>query len=207
MSIEINIHIPDEDIGLGTEALAKRLAVFGYTFGVKAMPIIGGNANPEPRFAPESELPQAAQDAKVYTTPGEQPKEPAKRGRRPRTEDKPQISTTPESRAEPEAVVDDEETAQQDAADEAAEVEAAREPEKALTVEDVKKAVGLYVGKFGMAETQEDGPKIFVKALGNPPAGSDIWKMSLLANADQATLSTAVKAWEAAAARSERFGA
>jgi hypothetical protein len=196
MSIQINIHIPDEDIGLGTEALAKRLAVFGYS----ANRVIGK--------MPELAMPYAGdQPAEASNKePIEQPKEPAKRGRPKKTEDKPQISTTPENRVEPEAVVDDEETAQQDAADEAAEVEAAREPEKALTVEDVKKAVGLYVGKFGMAETQEDGPKIFVQALGNPPAGSDIWKMSLLANADQATLAKAVTAWEAAAARSERFG-
>lgn len=115
----------------------------------------------------------------------------------------PAISTNPEDRKPPE---DDEATQEQDAADEKAEVEAAREPEKPLTVEDVKAAVGLYVNKHGMPATQEDGPKIFVEALGKPPAGEAFWKMSLLADATQKQLAKAIETWTEAAGSDKRFG-
>lgn len=76
--------------------------------------------------------------------------------------------------------VDDEATANQDAEDEAAEVAATRTAP--VTIDDVKETVNKYVEKFGLPATQEDGPKIFVEALGNPPAGEAFWKFSILPN-------------------------
>ena len=212
MSIQINIHIPDEDIGLGTAALAKRLAVFGYKAAVIVAPepelTLNVPAGKTVVLTPVGNSISIDGDGatEIVSAAAEQPKEPAKRTRKAK-DDKPQISTTPENRVEPEPVVDDEETAQQDAADEAEEVEAARDPVKPLTVDDVKGAVGAYVAKFGMPATQEDGPKIFVAALGNPPPGSDIWKMSLLEKVSQDDLEAAVKAWRNAADAEKRYGA
>lgn len=107
--------------------------------------------------------------------------------------EEPQIRTDPENRIDPESP----ETVAQDTADEAAEVEAARDPVKPLTLDDVRQAVGEYVKKFGMPATQEDGVKIFVQALGNPPASEPIWKMSILPD-DQDVLGKAVAGWKAA---------
>jgi hypothetical protein len=204
--IEIKITIPHEEASNGPAALAARMAVLGYTQhtptvqawtynGPAVTPIYDG---PEKNTLTDSDLEATAEPAKV---------EPAKRTRKTKADDKPQISTTPENRVEPEAVVDDEETAALDAADEAAEVEATRDPVKVLTVDDVKQAIGLYVAKFAMAATQEDGPAILVSALGAPPAGEDKWKLSLLASVDQQALAKTVQAWEAAAAAEKRFGA
>lgn len=107
--------------------------------------------------------------------------------------DAPQIRTDPENRIDPESA----ETVAQDAADETAEVEAARDPVKPLTLEDVRQAVGEYVKRYGMPATQEDGAKIFVNILGAPPAGEPIWKMSILPD-DQDVLRKAVDGWKAA---------
>lgn len=79
-------------------------------------------------------------------------------------EEKPQISTG-EERVGPE---DDAETVAQDTADEKAEsdaAKAAREPDKKLTLDDVRNALGGYVKKFGMAAVQEDGPKVISLVL------------------------------------------
>lgn len=114
----------------------------------------------------------------------------------------PSISTTPEDRKPPE---DDAETQEQDAADEAAEVEAARPAAAPLTVEDVMGAVGVYVEKFGLPAAQSDGPNIFVSALGTPPNGAEYWKKSLLATATQDQLQKALVAWKTAAAAEQRF--
>jgi hypothetical protein len=124
--------------------------------------------------------------------------EPKKRGRKPKaematTEPEPQIRTDPENRIDPESP----KTSAQDAADEAAEVEAARDPVKPLTLDDVRQAVGEYVKRYGMPATQEDGVNIFVQALGNPPTGEPIWKMSILPD-DQDVLGRAVAGWKAA---------
>lgn len=75
--------------------------------------------------------------------------------------------STGEERVGPE---DDAETVAQDEADEAAETEAAREPEKPLTLDDVRGALGAYVKKYGMAAAQADGPKVIALALKNPAA-------------------------------------
>lgn len=113
------------------------------------------------------------------------------------------ISTDPENRVGPE---DTPEVQEQDAADEAAEVEDNREPEQPLTAEDLKAAMGLYVNKFDIPAAQEDGVNIFVDALGSPPAGNPSWKMSLVAAAGQEALKKAIDAWTKAAAASGRYG-
>lgn len=91
--------------------------------------------------------------------------------------------------------VDPAEVEAQDKADEQAEVEQTRNADKPLTVDDVKAVVNQYVGKYGLPATQEDGPKIFVEALGTPPEGEAYWKMSLLADASQAQLAKTVEIW------------
>lgn len=96
------------------------------------------------------------------------------------------------------------EEAAQDAADEAAEDAANADPEKPLTLDDVKNAVGEYVSKFGMEAAQADGPGLFVDTLGNPPAGEAYWKFSILPT-DQATIAKLIAAWKAAAAAGERY--
>lgn len=103
------------------------------------------------------------------------------------------------------------EEAAQDAADEAAEDEANREPEKSLTLDDVKNAVGLYITKFGEGDfdkgrqiASEDGPGLFVDVLGAPPAGEPFWKFSILPT-DQDKLAAMVKAWSDAAAAGARY--
>jgi len=102
--------------------------------------------------------------------------------------------STGENRVGPE---DDPETEAQDATDEAAEVEATRKA--SATIDDVKAAVQLYVDKFGLKFTQEDGPAIFVEALGKPPAGEAFWKFSILPD-DAEKLAHVVSVWERAAA-------
>lgn len=96
------------------------------------------------------------------------------------------------------------EEAAQDAADEAAEDAANADPEKPLTLDDVKNAVGEYVAKFGMEAAQGDGPGLFVDVLGNPPEGNPYWKFSILPS-DQASIAKLIAAWKAAAAAGERY--
>lgn len=106
---------------------------------------------------------------------------------------------------------EDEATASQDAADEAAEDAANADPEKPLTLDDVKNAVGLYVTRFGEGDFEkgrqiasEDGPGLFVDVLGKPPAGEAFWKFSILPT-DQDKLAAMVKAWTDAASAGERY--
>ena len=65
--------------------------------------------------------------------------------------------------------------------------------------------MGKYVEAHGMPATQEDGPAIFKSALGNPPAGEESWKLSLVAAQGQETLRKAVTAWQDAVASGKRF--
>lgn len=79
-------------------------------------------------------------------------------------EEKAAISTG-EERVGPE---DDPETIAQDEADEKAESDAAtatRGPDKKLTLDDVRNALGAYVKKYGMAAVQADGPKVISLVL------------------------------------------
>lgn len=146
----------------------------------------------------------AAQQAKLNAAmEAEKAAEPTSKKTRGKAKDAaPAISTTPEDRKPPE---DDAETQEQDAADEAAEVEAARPAAAPVTVEDVMGAVGVYVEKFGLPAAQSDGPNIFVSALGTPPNGEAFWKKSLLATATQDQLQKALVAWKTAAAAEQRF--
>lgn len=66
-------------------------------------------------------------------------------------------SSTGEARLGPE---DDAETAALDAADEAAEVEAARDPQNPLTLDDLRKVVGELTAKVGMAVSVKAVPAI-----------------------------------------------
>lgn len=77
-------------------------------------------------------------------------------------EEKAQISTGDE-RIGPEDSAEDQ---AQDAADEKAETESKRDPVNPLTHNDVKNALGLYVKTYGMAATQEDGPKVIALMFG-----------------------------------------
>lgn len=114
------------------------------------------------------------------------------------------ISSDPENRVGPE---DEPETQEQDKADEQAEVEASRDAETPLTGEDVRSAMGLYVKKFGLPATQEDGASIFLDALGTPPKGAEGWKLSVVSEQDQPTLRKAIDAWTAAANADARYAA
>lgn len=87
----------------------------------------------------------------------------------------------------------------QDAIDEAEEVEAARDPVKPLTNDDLKAEMTAYVQRFGIPAVQEDGTKIFRAGLGEPPAGETAWRLSLVGD-DQERLVKAVAAWKAALA-------
>lgn len=207
--IEIKITIPNDEIGDGT-ALSRRLAVLGYTFGVPAVPVIGGDA--APKTATELMITEKstwllgdltrAPEAAVYD---EAKPEPAKkRGRPPKAEPAPEpvaaeptpnISEQPENRVDPDVEA-------QDAADEAAEVAAT--PAKELTAEDLRAVMGRYVNTFGLAEAQADGPKLFADALGTPPDGAEIWSVTL-ASKSQETLAKAIAAWDAAVKAGKRY--
>lgn len=224
MSLRIEVYVPEGIVadGYAGKYLAKALSAVGFERPAENRAVGGTTlAEAEARFAatvPASpNADPVPQDGGVVgdatgdggTQKPEEPKaEPARRGRRSKAEIdaantaeqaaknaaavKPNISTGGE-RVDPE---NPEDTAQ-DAADEAAEVEAARDEKAPLTIDDVKQAVGLYVAAYGMAAVQEDGPKIFVEALGAPPAGEAYWKMSIIPD-DQAVLAQAVAVWRKA---------
>lgn len=90
-------------------------------------------------------------------------------------------------------------TVKQDKADEKAEVEANRGDDKPVTIDDVKNIVNEYVTKFGLPATQEDGPKIFVEALGQPPEGENFWRFSILPT-DQESIAKVAAVWTRAVA-------
>lgn len=134
-------------------------------------------------------------------TPAEVQPEPKKRGRpskKAETKPEPVAEAEPQIRANPENRVEEpEEDAIQDIQDEIAEVEAARDPVNPLTVDDVRQALGGYVKKYGTPAALEDGAKLLAQALGNPPEGEPIWKMSILPD-DQDALRKAAEAVNAA---------
>lgn len=71
--------------------------------------------------------------------------------------------STGEERIGPE---DSPEVVAQDEADEKAESDAARDPEKPLTLDDVRSALGEYVRLYGMENAQVDGPKVISMVCG-----------------------------------------
>lgn len=211
MTLKIEVTVPQEDISSGGAAayLANAMSAIGFSRGVTLAlpeapkretaaerPAPAPQPEPTPVTAPEPEASEAPKRERGKPAPGR-----ARRTKEEIAEDEaadkaapPANISTGEERVDPKHP-DDAETVEQDAADEAAEVEAHRDPVKPLTVDDVKAVMGKYVAKFGMPATQEDGPKIFVEALGTPPEGQPSWKVSLLAGADQDTLARVVDVW------------
>jgi len=206
MSIKIEIGVGC-DVGDPKGYLDLYMSALGFTRGA----ILGAGVAAEPRkigSAPELAMGYGNDVEKIVTnTPragesDEQTEARTKRSRK-KADDKPaNISTNPEDRRPPE---DDAEIQAQDAADEQAEVEAAREPEKAITVDDLRGVMGEYVQKFEMPATQEDGPLIFADALGKPPAGEAAWKLSLLAELPQERLKAAYDGWRTAVDSGKRY--
>lgn len=169
MSIKIEIFVPDHDpVGNRIDKralLTEDMAALGFE---RAAPTAREAANAEWRAATDAADELVAQLVAnlAETAPAENVEQPAapaddkpKRTRRTKAEmeaaraaeaapaaDTPQISTGGE-RIGPE---DSPEVQAQDAADEAAEVEANRKPDAPLTHDDLRKAVGLYIKKFGM---------------------------------------------------------
>lgn len=101
---------------------------------------------------------------------------------------------------------DSPEVVAQDAADEAAESDAARDPANPLTLDDVRLVMGKYAHLYGMDSALADGPTIFTKALGDIPAGTKNAKGDVVTEwcltatpLDQASLGKAVQYWTAAA--------
>jgi len=186
MSLRIEIILPDPDVSRTN--LADHMAALGFASSTSAVAIAAA--------APKSEPVTVTGDTEVQSG-GTKPRASRKKA------ETGQISSSPENRVGPE---DDAETQDQDKADEAAEVEQSREPEKPLTIDDVKAAVGAYVSKFDMAAAQQDGPQLFVDLLGKPPEGEAYWKMSMLPT-DQESLKKVVDGWTKAAAASKRYGA
>ena len=100
---------------------------------------------------------------------------------------------------------DSPETIAQDAADEKAETDAARDPANPLTLDDLRNAMGAYGTAFGMDAALADGPAIFNKALGPIPEGTKnargevVTEWCLTATpTDQASLGKAVTYWNGA---------
>jgi hypothetical protein len=152
----------------------------------------------------EAEQDPAPEQPAVTNTPraGESEDQTKARTRtRKKAEDKPQISTEPENRVGPE---DTPEVQEQDKADEKAEVEASRNPEKPLTRDDVKTAMYLYVNRFGMDAAGEDGHAIFSSVLGAPPADAKGWSISRVPETQDA-FEKAISAWTEAAQSAERY--
>ena len=152
----------------------------------------GGVENPDMAKAPLSQ-PIEASPMPAFT------EEPKKRTRRTKAEIEAaaQISSG-EERVGPE---DSPEVKAQDAADEKAEAEA--KPTKEPTADDLRQAIGAYAKKFGVAECQADGVRIFTDALGTPPEGK-AWGISVIGT-DQARLAKAVAAWAKAGSGEARY--
>jgi len=175
--LNISLSVPS-DCANPAQYVADMLAAIGYAPRVGALPspdvgtvALGvGNGTgraPEPTMAPavvaESEASRHVDVLKTETA-NEAPKEPAKRGRKPK-------DPAPASAAEVSVAQDDAATQAQDKADEQAESQPAEDAPK--TQEDVRQAMMAYGGAYGMPALQEDGRAIFEKALGEAPLQPD----------------------------------
>ena len=196
MTISIQIHIPDSEIAEGQHALNKRMAVLGFAFGHAAVPVIGdamahgtGAALVTSEGVEHVPLAEMLDPAPVKVEP--------KKTRAKKTEPAPNISTAPEARVDPEVEAQDE-------ADEAAEVAASAPASEVVTAEMLRAEMGAYAQKFGMDAALADGSKVFTDALGQAPEGG--WKLSVVAGIGGETLAKAVAAWRSAAAGSARYG-
>lgn len=166
----VRIEILGDDAG----QVLSELKAFSTGLFTPAAPVAVAAAAPAPAPQPEAPAPEKA----------------------PRNTRKPRNSAAATAAADTQ--IDDATTEAQDKADEQAEVEESRDTGKPLTIDDVKAAMSKYVEKYGMPATQEDGPKIFVEALGAAPAGEPYWKLSLLADADQDKLKKLIAIWNKA---------
>ena len=203
--IEIKITIPDSEVPEGGAALARRMAVLGYAFGHKTVPVLHGDSDqqdreterqpgaPYPGTAPE---PAKAETPKRGRPKKPEPVAPAPEAAKPEPAPQANISVAPEHRIDPEAEA-------QDAADEAAEVAAA--PAKALTSEDLRAILGRYIAAHGIDAAQADGPGLFRDALGAPPDGAEMWNITLASKSPE-TLEKAIVAWSAAVVAGVRYG-
>jgi hypothetical protein len=216
--IELKITIPNDEVNDGQAALEKRMAVLGYAFGHKAVPVVGPDIYAEAAKTVYASHDIASREAEAPTVVTNTPRageNAAQTAARKREKRKPEpapvapnglpdtpgvpplnISAAPEHRVDPEVEA-------QDAADEAAEV--ATQQVKELTAEDLRAVMGQYVTAFGLAEAQADGPKLFADALGTPPPGSEMWSVTL-ASKNQDTLAKAIVAWNAAVESGKRYG-
>jgi hypothetical protein len=182
MSLQITI-TTHPDYGKSGPQVEDALAAIGFA---RITGTAGSHAHSYVAPAPDTPATTSAPEVKEEEPTADEPRR--RRGRPPKAEtEAAAISTTPENRVDP----DNPETAEQDAADEAAEVEANR---KELTVDDVKALAMQYQDAYGIPAVQEDGAKIFVEALGAPPAGQAFWKFSILPT-DQESLRKLVDVW------------
>lgn len=209
MTLKIEVTVPEEAIhdGVGRRYLGLALETLGFYRSPTS--IVGNeaadNALRSAAAAPQPNPVEEAVKEVVEAQKRERGKPAPGRARRTK-EEIAEDEAAAAAEAEPAAAIstgeeriDPAHVAEQDAEDEAAEVEEHRDQAAPLTVDDVKAVVGDYVARYGMAAVQEDGPKIFVEALGNPPAGQAYWKMSILPD-DQAKLARVVEVWKKAVA-------
>lgn len=209
MSMKIEVEIPHGIVADGNAGtyLQRAMTAIGYVPSAAIAGIAAATPAPvkdEPEATPvKPEEASKAADAPVARERGKPAPGRARRTKEEIAEDEAADAAEAAAAAEKPAIstgeerVDPADVAAQDKADEQAEVEANRDPEKPVTVDDVKAVVNQYVEKFGLPATQEDGPKIFVEALGAPPKGEPYWKMSLLPD-DQEKLRAVVQIWQKA---------
>jgi hypothetical protein len=153
----------------------------------------------------KTEIDEHVENVKAFAAAPEAPKEPVKRTRKPKEEPKVEAPAPEPEQAATEA--------EQDAADEAAESAAARKDD-ALTLDDLRGAMGAYQNTYGAAAAGMDRPAIFAEALGAPPEnapkmpdGTPVWSIKMFIpdqpefNPDvQDRLAKAVEAWRSAVA-------
>lgn len=204
MSFTISITVPSDAIETGTasEYVSSAMAAIGYSKeGMAVSPEAVKAAAPAKTPEETENMPE---EIKQEAAPvRERGKPSAGRSRRTKeeiAEDEAAdaadaAAAAQEAPAKEEALSDPAEVAEQDKADEKAEVEANRK--EPVTIDDVKAVVTEYVNKYGMPATQEDGPGFFVDALGTPPEGEKFWKMSILPT-DQESLSKVLAIWKRA---------
>lgn len=208
MSMKIEVTIPENEVSAGSAAhyLAQAMSAIGFSRGVSLpMP-----AEPEwektaciTDAADEAVVPgireAVAEDAAAEAPKRERGKPAPGRARRTKEEiaedeaaDKADAAaaaaptepaaniSTGEERIDPTTPED----AAQDAADEAAEVEATKAKE--LSHDDVRAALTKYLNAFGTPAAMEDGPKVLALMF-----GAEVTKVSQVP-ADQASLAKAV---------------
>lgn len=201
MSLRIEILLPDGEVR--GDALNAHMQALGFSRAARQVWLTSNEPKiDEPKTGDHVDPPPAQEEPIVEEKAGDAHGEKKRRGRPPKAEAKP---PAPEQKAEAKPPVEPtpvpQEVAQQDAEDEAAETGAAA---IAPTIDNVRAAMGAYVAKFGMPEFQIDGNKIFVAALGQPPAGEKSWRLTLFDTDERRA--AVIAALHAATASPKRFG-